>query len=246
MDKIRLDDLLVSLGLAENKSQAQALIMAGYVWSGDKRLEKAGSQVAADTELGIRGGLKYVGRGGLKMEAAAGEFGIDFTGKVIADIGASTGGFTDFALQNGANKVFAIDVGKNQLAEKLRQDSRVIVMDEVNARNLESLPEQIDIFMIDVSFISAQLILEAVRRIAKDYTAQIVLLFKPQFEVGPKNLKKGIVKSAEITNEAIDDFKNWLAGHNFEMIKSTPSPIKGAKGNQEYFFLISKSVTSNS
>jgi len=238
VNKIRLDDLLVERGLAENKNRAQALILAGYIWSGEKRLEKAGLAVTHDIDLEIRGGLKYVGRGGLKMEAAARGFDIDFKNKVVADIGASTGGFTDFALQNGAKKVFAIDVGKNQLADKLRQDARVVVMDGVNARNLESLPKRIDIFTIDVSFISARLILEAISGIAKDYATQIILLFKPQFEVGPKNLKKGIVKSAEITSEAINDFENWLAEHNFEMIKSMSSPIKGMKGNQEYLFFI--------
>ena len=186
MAKKRLDVLMVEKGLVESRQKAQAIIMAGQVYSGEKRLDKAGMTLDEDTALEVRGQtLRYVSRGGLKLEKAMKHFPIDLKGKTAADIGASTGGFTDCMLQNGAAKVYAVDVGYNQLDYRLRTDPRVVCMERTNARYLtaEQIPEPLDFFSVDVSFISLHLILPALRPLVRA-GGQGVCLVKPQFEAG--------------------------------------------------------------
>ena len=185
MAKKRLDVLLVERGLADSRQRAQAVIMAGEVFSGSRRLDKPGMALEEDTLLEVRGKLRYVSRGGLKLEKAMASFPISLEGKVAADIGASTGGFTDCMLQNGAARVYAVDVGYGQLAWSLRGDPRVVCLERTNARylNREHIPEELDFASIDVSFISLKLILPALRPLMKE-GGQVAALIKPQFEAG--------------------------------------------------------------
>lgn len=237
MAKKRLDILLVEQGLAESRQKAQAVIMAGQVFAGDRRLDKAGLTLEEDTALEIRGQtLRYVSRGGLKLEKAMKCFPISLEGKVAADIGASTGGFTDCMLQNGAVKVYAVDVGYGQLAWSLRSDPRVICLERTNARYLtgEQIPEPLDFASIDVSFISLKLILPALRPLMKA-DGQVAALIKPQFEAGREKVgKKGVVRDPSVHLEVLEHFLTHAAEAGFTVKGIDFSPIRGPEGNIEY------------
>lgn len=231
----RLDARLVVLGLAESRQRAQALIRAGQVLVDDVPRDKPATQVMPDARIRIRGErLPYVSRGGLKLQGGLDAFGVDPTGLVCADLGASTGGFTDCLLQRGAARVYAIDVGYGQLAWKLRQDERVVVMERTNARHLDGLPEPIGLVVADLSFISVTRMLPAILRIGGP-DAQAVLLIKPQFEAGPGGVGKGgKVKSDAVRAAAIADVLAACEAAGLQALGTVPSPIAGAKaGNVE-------------
>lgn len=237
MAKLRLDQLLFDRGLAESRSKAQALVMAGVVFSGDKKLDKPGQQVAPDIEITIKGqDHPWVSRGGLKLSGAIAHFNIDVKDKVAADLGASTGGFTDVLLHNGARKIYAIDVGQGQLAWKLQQDTRVVVMDKTNVRHAEAshFAEKIDVIVSDLSFISLKTALPAMLDIAAK-GAQLIALIKPQFEVG-KDLvgKGGIVRDPELHRQVCNDIESWLREKRWDVRGVTESPITGQEGNREF------------
>jgi len=245
MGKIRLDLAMVKQGLVESREKAKALIMAGKVKAGGKIIDKAGTNVEENTIIQYIGSpLPYVSRGGLKLEKALAFFSIDLSGKVIADIGASTGGFTDCALQNGAKKVYAIDVGYGQLDWKLRNDSRVVNMERTNARYLKEtdLEEKIDFASIDVAFISLEKILPAVKEILKD-EGEIIALIKPQFEAGKEKIgKKGVVKDKNTHAEVINNILAASYALGFFVQGLTYSPVKGPEGNIEYLIWLGKSL----
>ena len=236
MAKKRVDLLLTERGLAETRQKAQALIMAGQVYSGERRCDKPGLTLEEDAPLEVRGGLRYVSRGGLKLEKAMRCFPIDLKDKVAADIGASTGGFTDCMLQNGAKKVYAVDVGYGQLAWSIRNDPRVVCLERTNARYLtaEQVPEPLDFASIDVSFISLGLILPALRPLmAPD--GQIAALVKPQFEAGKDKVgKKGVVRDPAVHLEVLERFLGHAARADFNLLGLDFSPIRGPEGNIEY------------
>ena len=235
--KKRLDVLLTERGLAESRQKAQAIIMAGQVFWQGKRMDKAGASVPEDAELEIRGGLKYVSRGGLKLEKAMETFDLpDLTGAVAIDAGASTGGFTDCMLQNGAAKVYAVDVGYGQLAWSLRSDPRVVCMERTNVRYLtgEDIPEPLDFGSVDVSFISLRLILPALRTLMKP-EGELVCLIKPQFEAGKEKVgKKGVVRDRAVHREVLEQFLRHADECGFYVKDLTFSPIRGPEGNIEY------------
>ena len=235
--KKRLDVLLTERGLAESRQKAQAIIMAGQVFWQGKRMEKAGASVPEDAELEVRGGLKYVSRGGLKLEKAMETFDLpDLTGAVAIDAGASTGGFTDCMLQNGAAKVYAVDVGYGQLAWSLRSDPRVVYMERTNVRYLtgEDIPEPLDFGSVDVSFISLRLILPALRTLMKP-EGELVCLIKPQFEAGKEKVgKKGVVRDRAVHREVLEQFLRHADECGFYVKDLTFSPIRGPEGNIEY------------
>ncbi len=237
MAKKRLDVLLVERGLMESRQKAQAVIMAGQVYSGERRLDKAGLALEEGTPLEIRGQtLRYVSRGGLKLEKAMGAFPIALAGKTAADIGASTGGFTDCMLKNGAVKVYAVDVGYGQLAWAIRNDPRVVCLERTNARYLtaEHIPEPLDFASIDVSFISLGLILPALRPLLKE-GGETVALVKPQFEAGREKVgKKGVVREPAVHLEVLEQFLRHAAQANFSVKGLDFSPIRGPEGNIEY------------
>lgn len=236
MKKERLDVLLVERGLAETRTRAQALVLAGQVVVGDQRVDKPGTRVPVDAELRLKGEvLPYVSRGGLKLKAAIDAFHLDVRGHVCADIGASTGGFTDCLLQEGAARVHAIDVGWGQLHEKLRADGRVVSRERVNARHLtdEELPEPVGVVVIDVSFISLKLVLPAVLPKLSP-GGLLIALVKPQFEVGRDRIDKGgVVRDAEARREAIDDVTAFVRGEGLEVVGRIDSPVPGPAGNVE-------------
>ena len=235
--KKRLDVLLTERGLAESRQKAQAIIMAGQVFWQGKRMDKAGASVPEDAELEVRGGLKYVSRGGLKLEKAMETFDLpDLTGAIAIDAGASTGGFTDCMLQNGAAKVYAVDVGYGQLAWSLRSDPRVVCMERTNVRYLtaEEIPEPLDFGSVDVSFISLRLILPALRPLMKE-TGELVCLVKPQFEAGKEKVgKKGVVRDRKVHLEVLEQFLRHAEECDFYVKDLTFSPIRGPEGNIEY------------
>ena len=236
--KKRLDVLLTERGMAESRQKAQAIIMAGQVFWDGKRMDKAGAAVPEEAQLEIRGQtLKYVSRGGLKLEKAMTTFDLpSLEGVVAIDAGASTGGFTDCMLQNGAAKVYAVDVGYGQLAWRLRNDPRVICMERTNVRYLtkESIPEPLDFGSVDVSFISLRLILPALRPLMKD-SGQLVCLIKPQFEAGKEKVgKKGVVRDKQVHLEVLEQFLRHAQACNFYVKDLTFSPIRGPEGNIEY------------
>ena len=237
MAKKRLDVLMVEKGLVESRQKAQAIIMAGQVYSGEKRLDKAGMTLDEDTALEVRGQtLRYVSRGGLKLEKAMKHFPIDLLGKTAADIGASTGGFTDCMLQNGAAKVYAVDVGYGQLAWSLRSDERVVVLERTNARYLShnEIPDVLDFASIDVSFISLKLILPALRQLMSE-DGEVVALIKPQFEAGREKVgKKGVVRDPAVHLEVLVHFTQHAAEAGFTVKGIDFSPIRGPEGNIEY------------
>ncbi|HEX9078720.1 MAG TPA: TlyA family rRNA (cytidine-2'-O)-methyltransferase [Desulfuromonadaceae bacterium] len=239
--KQRLDKLLVELGLAPSREKAQALIMAGQVVVGDHVADKAGQQVALDAEIRIRGEvLPYVGRGGLKLKKALDEFGIDVKGLVALDVGASTGGFTDCLLQAGAARVFAVDVGYNQLAWKLRQDPRVVSMERTNIRHLtpERLDTVPDVAVIDASFISLSKVLPPTVRLVRP-GGRIVALIKPQFEVGRGEVGKGgVVRDPVAHEKAVEGVRQVALELGLTVGGLCDSPILGADGNREFLILL--------
>jgi 23S rRNA (cytidine1920-2'-O)/16S rRNA (cytidine1409-2'-O)-methyltransferase len=232
--KERLDKLVVARGLAATRSKAQGLILAGEVLVNGVCVDKAGTAVSPDAAITLKSPMPFVGRGGFKLAGALAEFGIDVNGRVCADVGACTGGFTDVLLQQGAARVYAIDVGYGQLDWNLRQDERVEVMERTNARYVEALPEPVSFVCIDVSFISLKLILPAVQKWLAEQ-ADVVALIKPQFEAGRKQVGKGgIVKDTAVHREVLLDLLNWAQAHDFHVAGLTRSSIEGAGGNVEF------------
>ena len=245
MAKIRLDVALVEGGFAESREKAKALIMAGIVYVNNQKSDKAGNTVKPDDVIEVRGEtLKYVSRGGLKLEKAVKVFDFTLDNKICADIGASTGGFTDCMLQNGAKKVYAIDVGYGQLAWKLRTDERVINLERTNFRYVtkEQIPEELDFASVDVSFISLSLILPVLYTLLKN-DGQAVCLIKPQFEAGKENVgKKGVVRDKNIHIAVIEKIINVILENNFSLLGLDFSPVKGPEGNIEYLCHIMKNT----
>ena len=241
--KKRLDVLLVERGLQESRQRAQAAIMSGEVFVAGQRVDKPGTAVAEDAEIEVKGGLAYVSRGGLKLEKAMASFPIDLNGAVCADIGASTGGFTDCMLQNGAEKVYAVDVGYGQLAWKLRSDPRVVCLERTNARYLttEQIPEPLDFASIDVSFISLKLIFPALYELLKE-KGHVACLIKPQFEAGREKVgKKGVVRDPAVHLEVLEHFLEHAKESHFTVLGITYSPIRGPEGTIEYLGYLEKS-----
>lgn len=235
MPRARIDVLLTDQGLADSRQRAQALIRAGQVLVNDVVVDKPGTRVSTDAAVRIKGErLPYVSRGGLKLAGGLDAFGVDPAGRTCADLGASTGGFTDCLLQRGARRVYAIDVGYNQLAWKLRQDDRVVVMERTNARHLEALPESISLLVGDLSFISLTKVLPAIRRLTAP-GGECVLLIKPQFEAGPGGVSKGgVVRDDAVRSQAIAEVVAAAEAAGFACGGTVPSPIAGAKkGNIE-------------
>ena len=241
--KKRLDVLLTERGLQESRQRAQAVIMSGEVFVNGQRVDKPGTAVAEDAQIEIRGGsLAYVSRGGLKLEKAMATFPIDLHGAVCADIGASTGGFTDCMLQNGAEKVYAVDVGYGQLAWKLRSDPRVVCLERTNARYLthEQVPDELDFASVDVSFISLKLILPPLNGLLKD-GGHAACLVKPQFEAGREKVgKKGVVRDPDVHLEVLEHFLDHAKESSFTVLGLTYSPIRGPEGNIEYLGYLEK------
>ena len=242
--KERLDVALVARGLAETRAKAQASIMSGIVYVNGQKVDKAGTPVAADAVLEVRGHtLRYVSRGGLKLEKAMAAFPITLTDCICADIGASTGGFTDCMLQNGAKKVYAVDVGYGQLDWKLRSDPRVVCLERTNARYLdhEQIPDELDFASIDVSFISLKLIFPALYGLLRQ-DGEIACLIKPQFEAGREKVgKKGVVRDPKVHLEVLENFLNHAKDNHFTVLGITYSPIRGPEGNIEYLGYLRKS-----
>ncbi len=247
MTKVRADQLLVSRGLAESRTRAQALIMAGVVFSGERKLAKAGDMLAEDAPLEVRGkDHPWVSRGGIKLDHGLTHFAVDVTGAVALDIGSSTGGFTDVLLSRGAAKVYAVDVGTNQLAWKLRQDARVVVLEQTNARYLtsEQVPQPVDIIVCDASFISLAKVLEAPLKLAQP-GAKLVALIKPQFEAGREEVGKGgVVRDPAVHDRVCAAAKAWVEGQGWTVLGIEPSPITGPEGNVE--FLLGAKKTGDS
>jgi 23S rRNA (cytidine1920-2'-O)/16S rRNA (cytidine1409-2'-O)-methyltransferase len=229
--------LLVSRGLAESRTRAQALIMAGAVFSGDKKLAKAGDMLAADAPLEVRGkDHPWVSRGGIKLDHGLTHFGFDVTGAVALDVGSSTGGFTDVLLSRGASKVYAVDVGTNQLAWKLRRDPRVIVHEQTNARILDEtiIREKVDMVVCDASFIGLAKVLDAPLKLAKP-GASLVALIKPQFEAGREEVGKGgVVRDPAVHQRVCDEAVSSVEAQGWRVLGVTPSPITGPEGNVEF------------
>ena len=247
MTKVRLDMLLVERGLAESRAKAQALIMAGQVRVADQVALKPATTVDAKATLTVDSGPRFVSRGGEKLDAALEAFAIDVKGLVCADVGASTGGFTDCLLQRGAAKVYAIDVGKGILHWKLRNDKRVIVMEQTNARFVESLPEQVALVTVDASFISLKILLPVIKRWffhlssfdkrkMKEERNDIVALIKPQFEAGKKDVSRGdgVIRDPEIHRQVLLDVLGFAQTEGFRIHGLIKSPLLGPKGNAEF------------
>jgi 23S rRNA (cytidine1920-2'-O)/16S rRNA (cytidine1409-2'-O)-methyltransferase len=237
----------VSRGLAESRTRAQALIMAGAVFSGEKKLSKAGDMLADDAPLEVRGkDHPWVSRGGIKLDHGLTHFGFDVTGAVALDVGSSTGGFTDVLLSRGAAKVYAVDVGTNQLAWKLRQDPRVVVLEQTNARHLtsEQVPEPVDIIVCDASFISLAKVLEAPLKLAKP-GAKLVALIKPQFEAGREEVGKGgVVRDPAVRERVCAAAAAWAELQGWTVLGIERSPITGPEGNVEFLLAAEKSGDS--
>lgn len=235
-EKERIDVLIVNRGLLESREKARAVIMSGQVYIDEQKMDKPGTKVDIDSNIEIRETLRYVSRGGLKLEKALNVFNIDLKEKICIDIGASTGGFTDCMLQNGAKKVFAVDVGYGQLAWVLRQDSRVVTMERTNIRYVkpEDIGELADFASIDVSFISLTKIFRAVKDLLKE-NAQLLCLIKPQFEAGREKVgKKGVVRDPQVHKEVLVNVLENADSTGFYLSQLDFSPIKGPEGNIEY------------
>ena len=233
---MRLDQLLVARGLAETRAQARALIMEGRVFSGERRLDKPGTQVAPDLPLEVRMPRRWVSRGGDKLARALAVFPIDPAGKVAIDVGASTGGFTDVLLHHGARRVYAVDVGYGQLHPRLRADPRVVVLERTNARYLtrEQVPEPVDLVVCDASFIPLRLVLPAPLALTRP-GAELIALIKPQFEAGRERVGKGGgVRDARVHRQVLREVVDWAIAHDFGPQGLIPSPILGPKGNREF------------
>ena len=241
MKKERLDVLMVRRNLAESREKAKALIMSGIVYVNGQKEDKAGTSFEETVQIEVRGStLKYVSRGGLKLEKAMNRFGVELAGKVCMDVGASTGGFTDCMLQNGAVKVYAVDVGHGQLAWKLRNDDRVICMEKTNIRYVtpEDIGERIEFASIDVSFISLTKVLGPVKQLLTD-DGQVVCLIKPQFEAGREKVgKKGVVREKSVHLEVIEMVSDYARSIGFGILGLEFSPIKGPEGNIEYLLYL--------
>lgn len=235
--KKRLDVLLVEQGYADSRAKAQAIIMSGQVYVDGQKADKPGTSYPEEITLEVRGAsCPYVSRGGLKLEKALRDFGVDPTGYVCSDSGASTGGFTDCLLQQGASKVFAIDVGYGQLDWKIRSDPRVVVMERTNVRYVtpEQLGEPLDLSVIDVSFISLRIVLPVIKTFLKP-TGQVLCLIKPQFEAGKDKVgKKGVVRDPQTHKEVLDSFVSLAGETGFQILGLTFSPVKGPEGNIEF------------
>ena len=241
--KVRLDLYLAQKGFTESREKAKALIMSGIVYVNDQKELKAGRDIKVDDIVEVRGStLKYVSRGGLKLEKAMQEFPINLTDCTCMDIGASTGGFTDCMLQNGAKKVYSIDVGYGQLAWKLRSDERVVNMERTNFRYVthEQIPEEIDFASVDVSFISLKIILPVMYELLK-MNGEAVCLIKPQFEAGREKVgKKGVVRDVNVHTEVIENIVSFAASQKFKVSGLSFSPVKGPEGNIEYLVYLKK------
>lgn len=246
IEKKRLDCLIFERGLAESREKAKIMIMMGNVYVDNQKSDKPGTMLPAETNIEIRGEtMRYVSRGGLKLEKAMKLFPIDLNDKITMDIGASTGGFTDCMLQNGAKKVYSIDVGYGQLAWKLRTDERVINLERTNVRyiTVEQVPDLVDFFSVDVSFISLCLVLPVARRFMAE-NGQAVCLIKPQFEAGREKVgKKGVVREESTHVEVIQKIADFVLTNGFSILGLTFSPVKGPEGNIEYLIYLQKSGT---
>lgn len=244
MKKVRLDQLVFDQGLSESRERAKAIIMSGVVYVNGQRADKPGAQVAPDAKIEVRGNtLPYVSRGGFKLEKALKVFPIDPTGLTCIDCGASTGGFTDVLLQNGAAKVYAVDVGYGQLDWKLRSDPRVVCLERTNARYLDrqQIPDELDFASIDVSFISLKLIFPALYGLLRQ-GGEIACLIKPQFEAGREKVgKKGVVRDPKVHLEVLEGFLTHAKENHFTVLGVTYSPIRGPEGNIEYLGYLRKS-----
>jgi 23S rRNA (cytidine1920-2'-O)/16S rRNA (cytidine1409-2'-O)-methyltransferase len=234
---------LVSRGLAESRTRAQALIMAGSVFCGEKKLSKAGDMLADDAPLEVRGkDHPWVSRGGIKLDHGLSHFGFDVTGGVALDVGSSTGGFTDVLLSRGAARVYAVDVGTNQLAWKLRRDPRVIIHEKTNARTLDKsiVPEPVDILVCDASFIGLAKVLEVPLKLGKP-GAKLIALIKPQFEAGRQEVGKGgVVRDSAVHERVCAGAAAWVQSQGWKVLGVTPSPITGPEGNIEFLLAAEK------
>ncbi|WP_300974455.1 TlyA family RNA methyltransferase [Sphingomonas sp. LHG3406-1] len=241
--KQRVDQVLVDRGLVESRSKAQALIMAGLVFAGERKVAKAGETVASDAPLEVRGkDHPWVSRGGLKLVGGLDHFGIDPAGLTCLDVGSSTGGFTDVLLSRGAAKVYAVDVGTNQLAWKLRQDPRVVVHEQTNARHLtdEQVPEGIDLLVCDASFIALHKVLDKAVDFVRE-GGRALLLVKPQFEAGRAEVEKGgVVRDEAVHQRVVADAEQWIASRGWRVLGTTRSPITGPEGNVEFLLAARK------
>jgi 23S rRNA (cytidine1920-2'-O)/16S rRNA (cytidine1409-2'-O)-methyltransferase len=259
MTKVRLDVLLVERGLAESRAKAQALIMAGQVRVAGQTTLKPATSISADSVLTVDTGPRFVSRGGEKLDAALEAFPIDVNGLVCADVGASTGGFTDCLLQRGAAKVYAIDVGKGILHWKLRNDPHVVVMEETNARYVESLPEPVSLVTADASFISLKILLPVIKKWlfplssfddneskTKEERSDVIALIKPQFEAGKKDVSRGdgVIRDPEIHKQVLTDVLNFAQNEGFGIQGLIKSPLLGPKGNTEFLVWLGKQNTS--
>ena len=238
MTKRRIDSLIVDRGLVESLAKAQALIMAGKVVVDGKATIKRGTLVTEEAVITILEPPPFVGRGGIKLDYALDQFQLDVSSKVVADVGASTGGFTDCLLKRGASRVYAIDVGYGQIDDRLRRDKRVVVMDRVNARYPIPLPEKVDLATIDVSFISVEKVIPSVVKLLKD-NGYLLVLIKPQFEARREEVGKGgVIKQPVVHATVLGRFIAWVIEHGFRLGGLVASPILGASGNKEFFVLL--------
>jgi 23S rRNA (cytidine1920-2'-O)/16S rRNA (cytidine1409-2'-O)-methyltransferase len=236
MRKRRADLLLIELGLVESRALAQRLVMAGKVRADGQVIPKPASLIPEGAEIVIETGPKYVSRGGEKLEEAIHSFNFDLNGKVCADVGASTGGFTDCLLQFGASRVYAIDVGKGILHWKLRQDPRVVVLEKTNARLVEHLPEPVHLVTVDVSFISVKTILPVIRGWFHPEGGDVIVLIKPQFEAGRSQVKRGegVIRDPEVHRQVLFDVLNSMQQNGYRVQRLIRSPLLGPKGNMEF------------
>lgn len=248
MKKARADHLLVARGLADTRSRAQALIMAGTVFSGERKIAKAGEMLGDGAALEVRGkDHPWVSRGGIKLDHGLAHFGFDVAGAVALDVGSSTGGFTDVLLSQGASKVYAVDVGTNQLAWKLRQDPRVAVLEQTNARYLtaEEVPESVDIVVCDASFIGLSKVLEAPLKLARP-GAKLIALIKPQFEAGREEVGKGgVVRDPAVHERVCAEVRAWVESQGWAVLGIEQSPITGPEGNVEFLLAAEKTGDSS-
>jgi len=246
--KVRADQLVVARGLAESRTRAQALILAGNVFVGERRVGKAGDLLAEDAELSVKGrDHPWVSRGGIKLDQGLAHFGFDVTGAVALDVGSSTGGFTDVLLSRGAAKVYAVDVGTNQLAWKLRSDPRVVVHEQTNARDLTTdiIPEAVDIVVCDASFIGLAKVLDAALGLARP-GANLVALIKPQFEAGRDEVGKGgVVRDEAVRQRVCDEAADWVRAKGWSVLGIERSPITGPEGNVEFLLGAVKAPLAN-
>jgi 23S rRNA (cytidine1920-2'-O)/16S rRNA (cytidine1409-2'-O)-methyltransferase len=239
--KQRVDELLVAKGLVESRSQAQRLVMAGQVRADGQLVDKPSSLLTEEAALTVDSGPRFVSRGGEKLDAAIAKFGIQVEGRACADVGSSTGGFTDCLLQHGATRVYAIDVGKGQLHWKLRQDPRVVVMEETNARYVETLPEPVSLATIDASFISLRTLLPVVRGWLAEQS-ELLALIKPQFEAGKQQVGKGkgVIRDPLVHQQVLAEILEFAQGHGFLVAGLFRSPLLGPKGNAEFLLWAKK------